>query len=100
MVRYKVSQKNSVTLSDGNMHYAGRLHHLVSVVNIMSLRWHISLSKVLARAAALQSVAVRRSTGNDVSGHYFRRYFLFFFFSFFPVVNFSHRRNTRIKKLI
>ena len=33
----------------------------------------------------MQSVAVRRSTGNDVSGHYFHHYFLFFllFFSFF-----------------
>ena len=26
--------------------------------------------------SALQSVAVRRSTGNDVSGHYFHHYFL------------------------
>ena len=33
--------------------------------------------------SALQSVAVRRSTGNDVSGHYFRHYFLLFFFHFF-----------------
>ena len=57
-----------------------------------------SLTSQLARAAALQSVAVRRSTGNDVSGHYFRRYF--FLFSFFSVVNFSHRRSARIKKLI
>ena len=53
--------------------------------------------------SALQSVAVRRSTGNDVSGHYFHRYFLFFFsffFLFFSVVYFSHRRTARIKKLI
>ena len=48
--------------------------------------------------SALQLVAVRRSTGNDVSGHYFRRYFLFFSFSFFfSVVNFSHRRSAWIK---
>ena len=31
--------------------------------------------------AAVQAVAVRQSTGNDVSGHYFRHYFLFFHFS-------------------
>ena len=31
----------------------------------------------LAQAAALQSVAVRPTTGNDVSSHYFHRYFLF-----------------------
>ena len=33
--------------------------------------------------SALQSVAVRRSTGNDVSGHFFRHYFLLFFSSLF-----------------
>ena len=40
------------------------------------------LERVLACAAALQSVAVRQSTDNDVSGHYFHRYFLFFLFFF------------------
>ena len=54
-------------------------------------------------AIALQLVAVRRSTGNNISGHYFHHYFLFFFFTFlfrfsrffsssFFVVTFSHRR--------
>ena len=33
--------------------------------------------------SALQSVAVRRSTGNDVSGHYFHRFFFLSFFSSF-----------------
>ena len=45
--------------------------------------------RILARVAALQWVAVRRSTGNDVSGHYFRRYFLFFSFSFLRCLLFS-----------
>ena len=51
--------------------------------------------------------AFGRSTGNDVSDHYKRHYFLFFLFSFFfffsflfSVVYFSHRRSARIKKLI
>ena len=35
------------------------------------------------KRSALQSVAVRRSTGNSDSGHYFHRYFLSFFSSFF-----------------
>ena len=39
--------------------------------------------------SALQSVAVRRSTGNDVSGHYFRRYLFIHFFLFF---SFSRRQ--------
>ena len=43
--------------------------------NIHMNNWH--------KRSALQSVAIRRSTGNEVSGHYFHRYFLlFFFFSF------------------
>ena len=41
---------------------------------MFTLYWH--------ERSALQSVAVRRLTGNDVSGHYFHRYFSFpFFFS-------------------
>ena len=43
----------------------------------------------------LQSVAVRRSTGNDVSGHYFHRYLFFFHFPFFP---FFLRRDLFSKK--
>ena len=56
----------------------------------------------LARAAALQSVAVRRSTGNDVSGPLFSPLFSIFSIFFFPfsVATFSHRRSARIKKLI
>ena len=42
--------------------------------------------------------AFGRSTGNDVSGHYKRHYFLFSFSFFFSVVYFSHRRSARIKK--
>ena len=42
--------------------------------------------------AAVQAVAVRQSTGNDVSGHYFHHFFLLLIF-FFSVAPFSHRRN-------
>ena len=56
---------------------------------------------VLARAAALQSVAVRRLTGNDVSGPLFSPLFIFFpFFFIFSVVTFSRRRSAQIKKII
>ena len=44
---------------------------------------------VLARAAALQSVAVRRLTGNDVSGPLFSPLFIFFPF-FFHFFHFFH----------
>ena len=54
------------------------------------MNWH--------ERSALQSVAVRRSTGNDVSGHYFHSYSSFHFF--FSFATFSHRRSARIKKLI
>ena len=57
-----------------------------------------SIHVVLAWAAALQSVAVRRSTCNDVSGPLFSP--LFFFHFPFSVATFSHRRSARIKKLI
>ena len=48
--------------------------------------------------------AFGRLTGNDVSGHYKRHYFLSFFFFlffsfFFSVVYFSHRRRALIKNL-
>ena len=58
---------------------------------------------ILVRAAALQSVAVRRLTGNDISGHYFHHFFLLPFpssFLPFSVAPFSHRGSARIKKLI
>ena len=49
-----------------------------------------------------QSVAVRRSTGNDVSGHYFCHYMflIIFFLLFFSVMTFFHRKSNPIKKLI
>ena len=58
------------------------------------------LNLSLARAAALQSVADRRSTGNDVVATISAIIFFFFFSFFFSVATFSHRRNARIKKLI
>ena len=44
--------------------------------------------------------AFRRSTGNDVSGHYFHHYFRFVFSFCFSVAPFSHRRSAPIKKPI
>ena len=44
------------------------------------------------KRSALQSVAVRQSTGNDVSGHYFHKSF-YFSFLHFSVVPFFHRRS-------
>ena len=51
--------------------------------------------------SALQSVAVRRSTGNDVSGLLFSPLFIFpiFFPIPFSAATFSHRRSAQIKKL-
>ena len=49
----------------------------------LSAFWH--------ERSALQLVAVRRTIGNDVGGHYFHLYFFF---------TFSHRRIAQIKKLI
>ena len=59
------------------------------------------------KRSALQSVAVRRSTGNDVSGHKKLLYFLFLFFRFFScffppffsIVTFSHRRSAGSENL-
>ena len=53
----------------------------------------------LARAAALQSVAIRRSTGNDVVATISAIIF-FTTTTTFSVATFSHRRSARIKKLI
>ena len=51
-----------------------------------------------AQAAALQSVAVRRSTSNFISNHYFHHHFIIFFSSStFPVITFPHRRTDWIK---
>ena len=44
----------------------------VSSIQFNASNWH--------ERSALQSVAVRRSTGNDVSGHYFHHSFLFISF--------------------
>ena len=49
--------------------------------------------------SALQSVAVRQSTGNDISGPLFSPFFFIFQF-FFSVATFSYRRSARIQKLI
>ena len=71
----------------------------------------------MARAAALQSVAVRQSTGKDVSGHYFHHFFSRFspsgpflieailwpsggHFGYYMWFRVSHRRSAPIKKLI
>ena len=67
------------------------------------VRHTVYQAKKLARAAALQSVAVRRSTGNDVVATisaiiFFLSFFLFFIS--FSVATFSHRLSARIKKLI
>ena len=50
----------------------------------ITLFWH--------ERSALQSVAVRLSTGNDISGNNFHRYFFSVFF-LFSVVTFSPRRS-------
>ena len=57
----------------------------------MQYNWH--------ELSALQLVAVRRSTGNDVSGPLFSPLFSFSI-PFFPVATFSHRRSALIQKLI
>ena len=50
-------------------------HHILSIQTWNTqIRIHCTLHWL---QLDLQSVAVRRSTGNDVSGHYFHRYFLF-----------------------
>ena len=65
------------------------------------VRHTVYQAKKLARAAALQSVAVRRSTGNDVVATISAVIFLNFFPPFFfSIATFSHRRSARIKKLI
>ena len=40
-----------------------------------------------------------RSTGNNVSGNYFRRYFLFFFPCFSSIATFSHIRSAYLGKV-
>ena len=68
-----------------NTRHVGILFDKTNVLEVkLRIRfWH--------ERSALQSVAVRRSTGNDVSGHYFHHYLFilffppfFFFFFFFP----------------
>ena len=55
------------------------------------------INKCWHERSGLQSFAVRRSTGNDVSGPLFSSLFSIFSF-FFSVATFSHRRSARIKK--
>ena len=55
---------------------------------------------ILARAAALQSVADRRLTGNDVVATISAIIFFSPFFSPFSVATFSHRRSARIKNFV
>ena len=57
---------------------------MTDTINHVDIRLDFTQKKVSVRGAifwheqsALQSVAVRRSTGNDVSGHYFCCCFLF-----------------------
>ena len=69
-----------------------------------ALECQASDSVQLARAAALQSVAVRRSTGNDVVATIFTIIFFSFFpffpfFFFFSVATFSHREGLGSKNL-
>ena len=58
----------------------------------MCFFWHVR--------SALQLVAIRRSTGNDVSGSLFSPSFSSIPFHHFPVATFSHRRSALIKKLV
>ena len=48
-------------------------------------KWSVGSQSYWHERSALQAVAVRRSTGNDVSGHYFHCYFPIIFFYFFSV---------------
>ena len=68
------------------MHILGCVSSLLDIT-FLSFLVHLCIEGVgpnWNKWSAFQSVAVRRATGNDVSGHYFRRYFLFSFFSFSP----------------
>ena len=76
-----------------------RMHNTFFLLSFLFIN---ILFQILARASELQAPLFRWSTGNNISGHYFRLYlfFIYFFSCFFSVVYFSHRRSARIKKLI
>ena len=74
-------------------HYHVKLYSVLFTTTNNAMVLVLGSNGELARAAALQSVAVRRSTGNDVVATISA--VIFHFFTFFSVATFS-----RIKKLI
>ena len=81
--------------------FACVLNGIVAVSHWWPLSHQLNGEIILARAAALQSVAARRSTGNNAVATISAVIFHSIpFYPFFFVATFSHRRSTPIKKLI
>ena len=72
----------------------------IKSLNFGALKKYLNLGEIGTSVQCSSRSAFGRPTGNDVSGHYERHFFLFhfpFLFHFFSVVTFSHRRSARIK---